>query len=187
MKIDARMVEIAKQIIAQSAGPFEPSEFRDRYEEALRALVESKAAGAKPARSRPAPAEESNVIDLMDALRRSLRACRGACGWRTAEGRQPEKTKPKAPAGRRGGTERRAAAAGRGQLAARRRRTARRRRYARPPGGRMNAAPVWTLRPMAAAAGRRWRDDRPPRGRSERAGRRWRGRTQRRRGARGVA
>jgi DNA end-binding protein Ku len=74
VKIDGRMVEIAKQIIAQSEAPFEPSEFRDRYEEALRELVETKAGVAQPAKGRPAPAEESNVIDLMDALRRSLKA-----------------------------------------------------------------------------------------------------------------
>ena len=106
VKIDARMVEIAKQIIAQSEGPFEPSEFRDRYEEALRALVESKAAGAKPARSRPAPAEESNVIDLMDALRRSLKAPPGSRAA-TASNRpeaKPEKNAAKAPAGRQGGS-----------------------------------------------------------------------------------
>jgi DNA end-binding protein Ku len=100
VKIDARMVEIAKQIISQSAGPFEPSEFRDRYEEALRALVESKAAGARPARSRPAPAEESNVIDLMDALRRSLKVPGRVAGAQQKEA--PEKATPKAPAGRRG-------------------------------------------------------------------------------------
>ena len=50
VKIDARMVEIAKQIIAQSEAPFEPSEFRDRYEEALRELVETQ---GRRARSRP--------------------------------------------------------------------------------------------------------------------------------------
>jgi DNA end-binding protein Ku len=106
VKIDSRMVEIAKQIIAQSEAPFEPSEFRDRYEEALRALVESKVAGAKPAGSRPAPAEDSNVIDLMDALRRSLKAPPGSRAA-TASNRpeaKPEKNAAKAPAGRQGGS-----------------------------------------------------------------------------------
>jgi DNA end-binding protein Ku len=74
VKIDSRMVEIAQRIIAQSEAPFDPSGFRDRYEEALRDLVAKKAGGAKPVQGRPAPAEESNVIDLMDALRRSLKA-----------------------------------------------------------------------------------------------------------------
>jgi DNA end-binding protein Ku len=106
VKIDARMVVIAKQIIAQSEAPFEPSEFRDRYEEALRDLVASKAGGAKPAKGRPAPAEESNVIDLMDALRRSLKAPPGPRGA-TARGQveaAPEKNTAKAPAGRREGS-----------------------------------------------------------------------------------
>jgi DNA end-binding protein Ku len=74
VQIDPRMIEIAKRIIAQSEGPFDPAAFRDRYEEALRALVESKTAGATPARSRPVFPAESNVIDLMEALRRSLKA-----------------------------------------------------------------------------------------------------------------
>jgi DNA end-binding protein Ku len=73
VRISAQMVEIAKQIIAQAEGAFDPSEFRDRYEEALRELVERKAAGAKPVRRPEAPPEAGNVIDLMDALRRSLK------------------------------------------------------------------------------------------------------------------
>jgi DNA end-binding protein Ku len=71
-RIDPRMVEIAKQIIAQQAGPFDPEDFRDRYEDAVRELVESKAGGAAPKREAEAP-EEGNVINLMDALRRSLK------------------------------------------------------------------------------------------------------------------
>ncbi len=74
VKIDRKMVAIASQIIAQAKGSFDPSEFRDRYKEALRELVESKAAGART-HHRPAPKpEETNVIDLMEALRRSLKA-----------------------------------------------------------------------------------------------------------------
>jgi DNA end-binding protein Ku len=79
VRISPRMVEIAKQIIAQAEGAFDPSEFRDRYEAALRELLERKAAGAKPVRRPEAPPEASNVIDLnvidlMDALRRSLKS-----------------------------------------------------------------------------------------------------------------
>ncbi len=75
VKIDRRMVEIAKQIIAQAEGPFDPSEFNDRYKEAVRELIEAKAEGAGKVVHRPAPGpSESNVIDLMEALRRSLKA-----------------------------------------------------------------------------------------------------------------
>ncbi|WP_372623039.1 Ku protein [Falsiroseomonas sp.] len=74
VKIDRRMVEIAKQIISQAKGPFDPAEFHDRYKEAVRDLVEAKAGGEAPVH-RPAPGpSESNVIDLMEALRRSLKA-----------------------------------------------------------------------------------------------------------------
>jgi DNA end-binding protein Ku len=70
-KPDAGMIEIAERIIAQKAGPFDPSEFQDRYEDALRALIESKRDGDGGGTKAPAPRED-NVIDLMEALRRSL-------------------------------------------------------------------------------------------------------------------
>jgi DNA end-binding protein Ku len=68
--IDAEMLAIARAIIEQRAGKFDPSTFRDRYQEALRELIEAKMKGVaiKPlAISTPAP-----VIDLMAALKRSL-------------------------------------------------------------------------------------------------------------------
>jgi DNA end-binding protein Ku len=68
--IDAEMLAIARAIIAQRTGKFDPSKFRDRYEEALRELIEAKMKGVviKPrAVTAPAP-----VIDLMAALKRSL-------------------------------------------------------------------------------------------------------------------
>src|SRR5579864_3269422 len=67
---DPDMVAVAKTIIERRAGPFDPSEFRDRYQEALRQLVESKAAGKPTTRKRVAEAPQ--VIDLMEALKRSL-------------------------------------------------------------------------------------------------------------------
>jgi DNA end-binding protein Ku len=70
-KPDPRMVDIAERIIEQSEGPFDTSTFRDRYEEALRDLVRRKQEGA-PTVEAPRP-EPSNVINLMEALRRSLK------------------------------------------------------------------------------------------------------------------
>jgi DNA end-binding protein Ku len=67
------MVEIAERIIAQLRGPFNPNEFRDRYEESLRELIRRKQKGEKIVASEPA-AEPSNVIDLMAALKKSLSA-----------------------------------------------------------------------------------------------------------------
>jgi DNA end-binding protein Ku len=65
------MIDIAEKIITQLEGPFEPEGFKDRYEQALRELIRRKEKGERPV-SAPPP-EESNVIDLMEALRRSLK------------------------------------------------------------------------------------------------------------------
>ena len=70
---DKQMIEIADKIIEQMEGPFDPAEFRDRYEEALRDLIRRKEKGERPVAVAP-PAEPSNVIDLMAALKKSLGA-----------------------------------------------------------------------------------------------------------------
>jgi DNA end-binding protein Ku len=98
-KIDGRMVEIAKQIIAQAEGPFEPSEFRDRYKEAVRELMESKAKGEDVVHRPVAGPQEGNVIDLMEALRKSLKApARGSAAAneneRTARGAAKAPARP---------------------------------------------------------------------------------------------
>jgi DNA end-binding protein Ku len=68
--VDAEMVAVARAIIAQRTGELDPSTFRDRYQEALRGLIDAKLKGLpiKP-QEVPAPAP---VIDLMAALKRSL-------------------------------------------------------------------------------------------------------------------
>ncbi|HEX3755926.1 MAG TPA: Ku protein [Rhizomicrobium sp.] len=71
-KPDRRMIEIAEKIIQQQEGPFTPSEFKDRYEKALRELIRRKEKGEKLVTAEPV--EESNVIDLMDALKKSLKS-----------------------------------------------------------------------------------------------------------------
>ena len=69
---DPQMIAIAEKIIDQQEGPFDPSRFVDRYEEALKALIEDKKKGHKPAKvDEP---EDTNVVDLMAALRASLNA-----------------------------------------------------------------------------------------------------------------
>lgn len=69
---DARMLEIAEKIIEQQEAAFDPSEFRDRYEEALRDLIGRKAKGEPLVAAEPEE-PEGKVVDLMDALRRSLK------------------------------------------------------------------------------------------------------------------
>jgi DNA end-binding protein Ku len=71
-KPDAAMIAIAEKIIEQQEGPFDPGQFVDRYEEALKALIADKQKGHKPAKV--AEPDDTNVVDLMTALRASLSA-----------------------------------------------------------------------------------------------------------------
>jgi DNA end-binding protein Ku len=70
VKFSDDMLKMADQIIAQKEMTFEPEAFEDRYEEAVMALVKSKISGGEPIISK-AP-ERGNVINLMDALKRSI-------------------------------------------------------------------------------------------------------------------
>jgi DNA end-binding protein Ku len=71
-KPDRKMIDIARKIIEQQEGPFEPDKFEDRYENALRDLIRRKEKGEKLVTA--VPVEDDNVIDLMEALRKSLKA-----------------------------------------------------------------------------------------------------------------
>ncbi|HZZ37375.1 MAG TPA: Ku protein [Caulobacteraceae bacterium] len=70
VKFSDDMLAMASQIIAQKKLTFAPEAFEDRYEEALLTLVRSKIAGGQPVITK-AP-ERGNVVNLMDALRRSI-------------------------------------------------------------------------------------------------------------------
>jgi DNA end-binding protein Ku len=72
-KADRRMLDIAEKIIAQQTGDFDPTRFNDRYEDALREVIEQKKKG-KPVRPAMPEREEEKVVDLMAALRDSLKS-----------------------------------------------------------------------------------------------------------------
>jgi Ku protein len=71
-KITKDMIELAGHILDTKAAHFDPSKFKDDYETALKALVKRKAAG-KPIKAEEREERPSNVIDLMDALKQSLK------------------------------------------------------------------------------------------------------------------
>ena len=81
---DKQMVEIARKIIEQREGDFEPEKFEDRYENALRDLIRRKQKGEKLVTAEPV--EEDNVIDLMAALKKSLKAKTDKAPARRARG-----------------------------------------------------------------------------------------------------
>jgi len=63
-------LELAKQVIQSLVGEWEPAEFENEYRRDLKAMLEAKLAGEEIAQPEPLP--EAPVIDLMDALRRSV-------------------------------------------------------------------------------------------------------------------
>ena len=71
-KPDPEMIDIAEKIIEQREGPFDPSQFVDRYEQALKTLIADKQKGRKV--TEVDEGETTNVVDLMAALRASLAA-----------------------------------------------------------------------------------------------------------------
>jgi DNA end-binding protein Ku len=84
--LDDEMVAIAGAIIRQRTGNFDPNTYRDRYQDALQQLIETKMKGLpiKPrAVSTPSP-----VIDLMAALKRSLAQEPSAPEQRTAKSKR---------------------------------------------------------------------------------------------------
>ena len=71
VKVPPDMLKLATQILESKKGKFDPSKFEDRYEKALMDLIKAQRSGKSP----PVISEErpSNVVSLMDALRRSAR------------------------------------------------------------------------------------------------------------------
>jgi DNA end-binding protein Ku len=70
VKITKDMLDLAKHIVEQKSGHFEPDKFEDHYEAALTELLNKKQKGVPlTAAKKPAP---SNVVNLMDALRASI-------------------------------------------------------------------------------------------------------------------
>src|SRR3954468_2021271 len=72
-KPDEELLDLAEALIDRKTGKFDPSEYHDRYIEALKDLIEQKRKGKKiHAEEEEKPARGSNVIDLMAALKKSI-------------------------------------------------------------------------------------------------------------------
>ena len=71
-KIPKDMIDLAVHIVETKIGHFKPQQFQDQYEDALKDLLRRKQKGEKI--ERPKERAPSNVINLMDALRQSVKA-----------------------------------------------------------------------------------------------------------------
>ena len=94
VNIPSEMMELAKHIIKKMAGKFDPSEFEDRYENALIELIRSKQKGT-PIKPQPTH-RQANVINLMDALRRSVGAEKDGAAKKPASRTAKAKAKTRA-------------------------------------------------------------------------------------------
>ncbi len=73
LKLDPEMVGLARELIAKKAAPFAPDRFHDTYAEALRALIDKKAKGQRIVARPTADTPQGQVINLLDALKKSLK------------------------------------------------------------------------------------------------------------------
>ncbi|MEJ6788821.1 Ku protein [Brevundimonas sp. BR2-1] len=99
VKADKDMVEIATRIIGQKESDFDPSKFTDRYDDALKEMIKAKQKGGKGLVEAPEP-DDTNVVDLMAALRASLK---GSAGGKAAPAKKAaaKKAPAKKPAAKR--------------------------------------------------------------------------------------
>jgi DNA end-binding protein Ku len=93
VKVTKDMLDLARHIVNQKAGRFEPDKFEDQYETALVDLINQKRSG-KPIVPKERPRGE-NVVDLMEALRKSV----GGAAAETKAPKKPAKKPRKAAAG----------------------------------------------------------------------------------------
>jgi DNA end-binding protein Ku len=95
-KIPAEMLDLAAHIVKTKQGHFHPEKYQDRYEEALKDLIKRKSHGEKI--EPPEKAEPSNVVNLMDALRASVRGDKPKARRRSEQGRHraPKKARSSA-------------------------------------------------------------------------------------------
>ena len=91
LKLPKEMLDLATHIVNTKSGHFDPSQFQDRYENALVDLLKKKEAGEKiePARETAAP----KVVNLMDALRASIDAEKKKAPEPSIQARRPAKKK----------------------------------------------------------------------------------------------
>lgn len=97
VKSDKEMIDLALQLIEKKSGPFNPDKFQDHYATALRELVQEKLKGHKiVAPHEDARPQGSNVVDLMEALKRSIGQSAPAKAQPAAKAKPAKKPKKRA-------------------------------------------------------------------------------------------
>jgi DNA end-binding protein Ku len=93
-KVTDREMDMAFALIDLLRKPFDPSEYHDHYREALAELIEAKLEGKEVVRA--PPVKETRVIDLADALRKSVEAARKGAGTKPKPAATRQRARPAA-------------------------------------------------------------------------------------------
>jgi DNA end-binding protein Ku len=93
VKVTKDMLDLARHIVEKKSGSFEPDRFEDHYEAALIDLINKKRSGVRLT-AKTAPKTSGNVINLMDALKRSLASEAQPAPAAKAKGKKPRKAAP---------------------------------------------------------------------------------------------
>jgi DNA end-binding protein Ku len=83
VKVDKEALDLAKELIKRKTGKFEPEQFKDEYTEAVWELINAKLEHRKPEIVTEMPGT-AKVINIMDALKKSVQQDKGAAGGKTA-------------------------------------------------------------------------------------------------------
>ena len=97
-EVDEDQLELARELIKRKTAPFDPTKFKDDYETALRELIEAKVKH-REVREPDSAAPQAKVVDLMDALRRSLAVDKPPRGAPAEVRKLPARQKAKESAG----------------------------------------------------------------------------------------
>lgn len=93
-KPDREMVDLAVQLIEKKSGAFKPEKFQDHYASALKALIQDKLKGRKIVAHEQERPKGGNIVDLMEALKKSVGASGGkASSSKSASSSSPAKAK----------------------------------------------------------------------------------------------
>ena len=95
IKVKEPELELARQLIDGLVGEFDPTEFHSEYRENLRELLEAKLKGEEIVE--PEPVAEAPVVDLMEALKRSVAATKGEAEAEAEDGKKPAARKKSTP------------------------------------------------------------------------------------------
>jgi DNA end-binding protein Ku len=97
VRMDKEMIHVATKIMSQKEAKFDPKTFEDRYEDALRDLIKRKRKGQNVVEADEPEDEESNVVDLMEALQASLKKKGARANAPPARKRAAASTRKRAP------------------------------------------------------------------------------------------